>query len=210
MNNRCPACGEKLSPFYLKQTCPKCNANLLYYDFENSLEKDHINALKEQRAVENFLYKLRLSSIGCPISILRLISLILPLLFAFLPLAQIGNDKISGFWLIKGLVNKTLSFDTIFADKCLMLLTIGIFSVALFFIINLISSLFSMSKAAIIRNTIFTSLGLIAFTVLLVFATKNNGSVQFGSVLIILSYVIQGILHTLVYNKIHKIYLEKK
>lgn len=47
MADQCPKCGQKLKLFYLKQACPKCGVNLMYYDMENRLEQDALNAQKE-------------------------------------------------------------------------------------------------------------------------------------------------------------------
>ena len=58
MNNRCPNCGEKLSVFYLKQTCPKCGVNLLYYKIDEQLAADAAQAAKEVEALWRFLRKL--------------------------------------------------------------------------------------------------------------------------------------------------------
>lgn len=51
MDNKCPKCKEKLSVFYMKQSCPKCGANLLYYGIEDRLAED---AKKAQKEVETF------------------------------------------------------------------------------------------------------------------------------------------------------------
>ena len=40
MDNNCPKCGKKLSLWYIKQNCPGCGCDLLYYDMDKRLEKD--------------------------------------------------------------------------------------------------------------------------------------------------------------------------
>ena len=40
MENKCPRCQHKLSPFYIKQNCPECGCDLLNYNREESLERD--------------------------------------------------------------------------------------------------------------------------------------------------------------------------
>lgn len=47
MDSKCPKCGKKLSIFYVKQCCPECGCNLMYYNMENRLEKDAQKAEKE-------------------------------------------------------------------------------------------------------------------------------------------------------------------
>ncbi len=57
MDNKCPKCGKKLSLFYIKQDCPECGCDLLYYDMEKKLEKDADKAEKEFEALDRFLAK---------------------------------------------------------------------------------------------------------------------------------------------------------
>ena len=58
MDNKCPKCGKKLSIFYIKQNCPECNCNLVYYDMEKQLEKDAEKAEAEYAALERILLKI--------------------------------------------------------------------------------------------------------------------------------------------------------
>lgn len=57
MDNSCPKCGKKLSLFYIKQNCPDCGCNLVYYDMENRLEKDAEKAEAEFAAFDRFIDK---------------------------------------------------------------------------------------------------------------------------------------------------------
>lgn len=59
MDNRCPKCGKKLSIFYLKQDCPECGCDLLYYDMENRLEQDAAKAEAEYDKFYALLDKLK-------------------------------------------------------------------------------------------------------------------------------------------------------
>lgn len=59
IENKCPACGKKLSIFYLKQECPYCHANLLYYNIEERLERDAEKAEAEYAKLDAFLDKLK-------------------------------------------------------------------------------------------------------------------------------------------------------
>ena len=58
MNNRCPKCGEKLSVFYLKQNCPNCGVNLLYYKMDEQLQADAEKAQQEVEALWRTVRKL--------------------------------------------------------------------------------------------------------------------------------------------------------
>lgn len=50
MDNKCPKCGRKLSFWYIKQTCPDCNCDLLYYNMDKRLEEDAKKAEAEFEA----------------------------------------------------------------------------------------------------------------------------------------------------------------
>lgn len=52
MDNKCPKCHKKLKFTYIKQECPHCGADLVYYDLENRLEKDAEQAEREFEWIE--------------------------------------------------------------------------------------------------------------------------------------------------------------
>ncbi|MGN0443292.1 MAG: hypothetical protein ACI4F5_01590 [Acutalibacteraceae bacterium] len=58
MDNKCPKCGEKLSIFYLKETCPHCGANIMYYNMDKRLEEDAAKAEAEYEKLSQFLDKI--------------------------------------------------------------------------------------------------------------------------------------------------------
>lgn len=57
MDNKCPKCGKKLSLFYLKENCPECGTNILYYDMENRLEEDARRADEEFEKLNQLIEK---------------------------------------------------------------------------------------------------------------------------------------------------------
>lgn len=59
MENRCPKCSRKLTIFNIKQECPECGCDLLYYDMENRLEKDAEKAEEEFRKLDEILGKIK-------------------------------------------------------------------------------------------------------------------------------------------------------
>ncbi len=59
MDNKCPKCGEKLSLFYVKSTCPKCGCDIMYYNMEERLEADAEKAEAEWAKVENIINKFK-------------------------------------------------------------------------------------------------------------------------------------------------------
>ena len=75
----------------MKQNCPKCNTNLVYYDLDKRLEADHIQAMKEQEAVDKVLNNIKTSAFGGPLQITRFILMFSPLLWMCLPVFR-AND----------------------------------------------------------------------------------------------------------------------
>ena len=55
--DKCPKCGKKLTIFNIKQECPECGCDVLYYDMDKRLEDDALQAEKEFEALEKFLDK---------------------------------------------------------------------------------------------------------------------------------------------------------
>ncbi len=60
MDNKCPKCGRKLSVWYIKQNCPDCNCDLLYYDMDKRLDADAEKAEAEFAAWERIKEKVTL------------------------------------------------------------------------------------------------------------------------------------------------------
>lgn len=58
MDNKCPKCGKKLSFLYIKQNCPDCGCDLLYYDMDKRLEEDAIKAEAEFETLNRLLGKI--------------------------------------------------------------------------------------------------------------------------------------------------------
>lgn len=56
--NICPKCGAKLKPLYMKQECPSCHVNLMYYKMDERLEADAENAQKELKELWQLVRKL--------------------------------------------------------------------------------------------------------------------------------------------------------
>lgn len=55
--DKCPKCGKKLTILNIKQECPECGCDILYYDIDKRLEEDAIQAEKEFTELYKFLDK---------------------------------------------------------------------------------------------------------------------------------------------------------
>ena len=202
LNNTCPKCGEKLSIFYLKQECPKCKTNLLYYGLEDRLEQDRINAEKEANAVKNFLYRLKLSSIGGVWQIIRLVLFFTPLLWMLLPVfvLKLADNSVFKFTLhgvIIAIIKGELSFDTVLNDKQYLLPILTFVLIIVFSLAVIISSLFSCTKKALIRNTVFSVINIDVLSVMTALCIINGLGTAVGLYIIFAEYIIIFVMHVI-------------
>ena len=57
---KCPKCGKRLSPLDFKTACRCCEADLLYYHYEERLEEDARKAAAQEEKVRRLLDRLPL------------------------------------------------------------------------------------------------------------------------------------------------------
>ena len=190
MNNTCPKCGAKLSPFYMKENCPGCGVNLLYYNLDKRLEADAIQAQKEVDAVNHFLGILKSSSIASPVLIVRLILFFTPLASMCLPM----YEDISLVSLIMGLIKSTVAIGDVLMPLISMALVV-VLSLAV-----IISSLFSVTKTGFLRNLIFSAVNTIVFVVLGIII----GGMGIGWYITLAIYILEIIMHIICNKAINK------
>lgn len=190
MNNTCPKCGKKISPFYMKENCPYCNVNLLYYNLEDNLKADAAQAQKEVDAVNRFLGILKASSIASPVLIVRLVLFFTPLASMCLPMYN-GVSLIS---LIIGLVNSSMEIGDVLMPLISMALVV-VLSLAV-----ILSSLFSATKTGLLRNMIFSGINTVVFVVLGVII----GGLGAGWFVTLAIYILEIIMHILCNKVINK------
>lgn len=155
MNNTCPKCGTKISPFYMKENCPNCNVNLLYYNMDKRLMDDEANAKKEVDAVNRFIDMIKRGTVASPILIVRLVLFFTPLASMCMPM----YDDISLISLIIGLIKGSLTINSVLMPLVSMALVI-VLSLAV-----IISSLFSATKNGFVRNIIFSIINSAVFII---------------------------------------------
>ncbi len=189
-NDLCPKCGKKLSPFYMKEKCPYCGVNLLYYNMDENLKADAAKAQKEVDAVNNFLNIIKSSSIASPLLIIRLILFFTPLASMCLPM----YGDVSLVSMIMGLVNSTVGIGDVMMP---------LVSMALVIVLNLaviISSLFSVTKTGFLRNMIFSVINTAAFIVLGLII----GGAGIGWYITFAIYLAEIVMHILCEKQIRK------
>ena len=116
MNNKCPKCHEKISPFYLKQNCPHCGVDLLYYKLDERLDEDAAESERQVAKLKRFANTIKASTIATPLLIIRLILFFTPLLSMCLPMYRAGHKNVSLIGFIMSIVNH--GFDISAWSRC--------------------------------------------------------------------------------------------
>lgn len=218
MASNCPKCDRKLKLTDMNPKCPGCNANLLYYKIEERLEVDALNAEIEHAHTQKKLDVAKASMIGSPLSIVRLVLIVLTIGALFLPLATISAsgpyfDNNNTFTILS-IVESLMEFDfgafgligSNVLGNAVLLFAISIACVALAAVMALIQlavSFLSCSPRGFSRNVTLASLGIVfsiaASIVFNMFLKAINealpnfvtGSVNFGI------YVVAGMFFLL-------------
>ncbi len=201
MSNKCPKCGAKLSPFYLKPTCPKCQTNIMQYGFEERIENDRIKAEKEWEQFDNFLLGIKKSSIGSLVAIIRLVSFFLPIAALLIPVYKVNTSSVNLISIIKNIISDSSS---VFSNTAMLLCFISFASVILLSLLCAIISLFSYTKNGFKRNVIFSALQIIVFVALSVAAFVNGASIHIGFILVIILQILTVFLHVLHKNSLRR------
>lgn len=193
MSSKCPKCGEKLSPFYLKQTCPKCGVNLLYYKLDEQLEADAQRAQAEVERVEHFKELLKNSAVKTPLHIVRLVLFFTPLASMCLPMYRAGHKNVSLIGFILSIVNHGFDVSAWSGDYLFAVLAmVGVIVLSLAVIIN---SLFSSTENGGVRNLIFSLVNTAVFGALSVLVCSNGGAVKIGFFVTAAIYALEFVLH---------------
>lgn len=199
MSSRCPKCNEKLKSTYLKQNCPKCGVNMLYYKLDEQLEADAKKAAKEVAAVNHFVDILKRSAIGSPLNIIRLILFFTPLASMCLPMYWAGHKNVSLITFIMSIINHGFDFGALMADKSYFFAVLSMVLIIVLSLAVIISSLFSVTKRGFRRNIIFSAINTTVFGVLsvLVCVMDDSAYPKAGFYVTMAIYFVEIVLHYL-------------
>lgn len=198
MSSKCPKCGAKIKPTYLKQNCPNCNVNMLYYKLDEQLENDAKQAQKEVDAVNNFFNIIKASTIKSPLHIIRLILFFTPLASMCLPMYWAGHKNVSLITFIMSIINHGFDFGAIISDKSYLFAILGIVLVIVISIAEIISSLFSSTNKGLIAFNIISIINIIVFFTMSVLVISFDGLVKIGFFITLLIYVLKIALTQLI------------
>ncbi|MBO4894359.1 MAG: hypothetical protein J5562_05560 [Clostridia bacterium] len=86
----CPKCQKKIPPYHLGQNCPHCKVNLRFYDFDKQFYRDAKQAELSLAKINIFIAHVKASFIGSKLAIIRLCTMILPLVSLLAPYAKVN------------------------------------------------------------------------------------------------------------------------
>lgn len=226
---KCPKCGKNLAITNIKPNCPNCGVNLLYYKIEERLEVDAINAEIEHAKTQKRIDRVKNATIGSPLSIVRLVLILLIVGTFFLPLATLHtkgpffDDNVT-FNALE-IYNKVsaMDFDGLFgmfgspllgtAFICLAVSAVTIVIAVLCALLSLILSILSSSPKGFARNISLASIGIIATVASIVcynlFISKITpvllglveGGVGFGAYCIIAAFALVIVINVIIKAK---------
>ncbi|MBR3835506.1 MAG: hypothetical protein IKJ69_01800 [Clostridia bacterium] len=174
----CPKCGKELGLFDMKPECPKCGVNLLYYKIEERLEVDAINAELEHAKTQQRIDRVKNAIWGSPLSIVRIVLILLIVGTFFLPLATLHTvgpyfEENVTFNALE-IYNKVsaMDFDGLFGmfgspllGKAFIFLAVSMVTIVLAVLcalLSLILSILSSSPKGFARNLSFAIIGIIS------------------------------------------------
>lgn len=224
----CPKCGYKLRMIDVKAECPKCGVNLMYYNHQERLAEDADKAEEEHIRFQPKMDRVKFAFIGTKLSIVRLISLFIPIGMLFLPLAHItvnmpyktidANISILNvvmdvlmemdFGIVFDMISGSDITRVAFITYILSILFILV--AAVFAILNIPFDSVSCSPKGFKRNLTLSSCG-IGFTILSIisflvfnsqltsnFGAMYSGNIGIGSFLVILGFVVVIVVNILI------------
>lgn len=191
----CPKCKTKLKPTYMKQNCPNCGVNLLYYKMDERLEEDAAKAASETAAVRHFLLILKNSTIASPWLIVRLVLFFTPLASMCLPMYWAGHKNVSLITFIMSIVNHGFDIGAMAADLSYLFAVLAVILIIVLSLAEIINSLFSCTKRGFRRNIIFSFINTLAFGILSILVCVNGGYVKAGFFVTMAIYALEFVLH---------------
>ena len=171
----------------------------MYYDFENRLQQDAEKAAKETENIGKVLKGIKASAIGSVVSVIRLVSFLLPIAALLLPIFKVGEN----ITLISMIKQVFADSGSVTGNTQLLLCLITFGAVIVCTLVSLVNSLFSFTKNGFKRNVIISALGIIIFAGLYIAVIAAGGSIAYGFFLVLVLQILTIALHFAVNNKMN-------
>ncbi len=180
----CPKCNYKLKITDWRPECPKCGVNVMYYGIEDRLREEADKAEYQHAKSQPKYDRLKFALIGHPLSIVRLVLGLLPIIATLLPMGTVsyvlpyleGAPKtVNLISIIMFIVDNGFDFDLImkllgseivgsgmimWAVSLVCLVLMVLLTLVGFFLLTL-----SCGKKGIVRNITIPSIGIVFATV---------------------------------------------
>lgn len=180
----CPKCNYKLKITDWKPECPKCGVNVMYYGIEDRLRAEADAAELQHAKTQPKFDRLKFSLIGHPLSIVRLVLGLLPIIATLLPMGTVsyvlpyldGAPKsVNLISIVMFIVDNGFDFDLIMKlinsdliGTGMILWAVALVSLVLMVVLTLVGFFLltlSCGKKGIIRNITIPSIGIVLATV---------------------------------------------
>lgn len=201
IKSSCPKCEKHIPLTYMKQSCPHCGANLLYYKMDERLENDAKKAQAEVDKVNHFVDILRNSTIKTPWHIVRLVLFFTPLASMCLPLFWAGHKNVSLITFIMSIVNHGFDFGAICSEKSYLFAILSMVLIIVLSLAEIINSLFTATKNGFKRNIAFSFVNTVVFGVMALLCCLNGGVLKIGYFVTLLILLLELVLHFVVEKK---------
>ncbi len=201
--SKCPKCGGKIKATYIKQDCPHCGVNLLYYKMDERLEADAEKAKKEVDAVNKFADTIKSSAIASPLHIIRLVLFFTPLASMCLPMLWAGHKNVSLITFIMSIINHGFDLGAIASDRSYLFAVLSMVMVIVLSIAEIICSLFSSAKNGFKRNISVWVINFLVLCILAMLSRYFGGVTKIGLIVTLVIYIIKAVLHCII-GKVEK------
>ena len=183
MAEYCPKCNYRFKPTDWRPECPKCGVNVLYYGIEDRLRAEADKAELEHAHMQPRFDRLKFSLIGHPLSIVRLVLGLLPIVATLIPSGKISYvlpfgtqtkevgligviNFLTGADLDTGLLTKLWGSQLV--GKGLVLWTVALLSLLLMLVVTLVGFFLltlSCAPKGFRRNIAFPVVGMALATI---------------------------------------------
>ena len=183
----CPKCNYKLKITDWRPECPKCGVNVMYYGIEDRLREEADKAEYNHAKSQPKYDRLKFSLIGHPLSIVRLVLGLLPIVATLLPMGTVNyvlpylekNASVNLISIVTFIIDNGFDVDLLlkllgsellgtgmiyWAVSLVSLVLMVVLTLVGFFLLTL-----SAAKRGIVRNITIPSIGIVLATVSFVF-----------------------------------------
>lgn len=178
MAEYCPKCNYKLKITDWRPECPKCGVNVMYYGIEDRLRAEADVAERQHAKMQPKFDRLKFALIGHPLSIVRLVLGLLPIVATLLPMGKVNyilpfaekSETVNLISIVTFIIDNGFDVDLLLKlfgsellGKSMILWTVSLVCLVLMVVLALVGFILltmSCGKKGISRNITFASIGI--------------------------------------------------